>query len=310
MYEQDLLQTTDRDQLITTLNKMAVIYEDRLERPATHAIECMRRILDLASGSPAHDPQPGAAVRARRPLPRADRDARPRGLARRATPSRSSRSTTATRRSSTSTSRTAPAPSPRTSACWRCLPRTCPRSRRWAGCTRRSGRWDELIDMYRAEAEISPSTEQAASLIYKIGELYEQKLKSENEAIASYQEALTLAPSYFPALRALARIYRAARRVGEADRGAARRGRQPHRPDGARQRALPGRRHLGGPAPAARAGHRGLPGGAAPDAGPRRRAARAGAAVHQRRTTSRSWSPSWTARRRWARRRAPRWPRT
>ncbi len=71
------------------------------------------------------------------------------------------------------------------------------------------GRWSELIKMYRAEAEISPSTEQAATLQFKIGELYEHRLKSQNEAIAAYQEVLTLAPSYFPALRALARIYRA-----------------------------------------------------------------------------------------------------
>src|SRR6185503_20005254 len=62
--------------------------------------------------------------------------------------------------------------------------------------------------MYRAEAEISSSTEQASTLLFKVGELYEHRLKSEDDAVASYQEALTLAPSYFPALRALARIYR------------------------------------------------------------------------------------------------------
>src|SRR5205807_8817331 len=61
---------------------------------------------------------------------------------------------------------------------------------------------------YRAESEISPTADAAATLIYKIGELYEQKLHNENDAIASYQEVLTLAPSYFPAVRALARIYR------------------------------------------------------------------------------------------------------
>ncbi|HEX4622705.1 MAG TPA: tetratricopeptide repeat protein, partial [Myxococcaceae bacterium] len=71
------------------------------------------------------------------------------------------------------------------------------------------GRWQDLIRMYRAEAEIAPSTDIAAGLIHRIGELYEQRMKNENEAIASYQEVLTLAPNYFPALRALARIYRA-----------------------------------------------------------------------------------------------------
>ena len=92
------------------------------------------------------------------------------------------------------------------------------------------GRWEQLIKMYRAEAEISPSTEQAAALIFKIGELYEHRLKGENEAMAAYQEALTLAPSYFPALRALARIYRAHGAWEKPHRGAARRGRQPHDP--------------------------------------------------------------------------------
>jgi cellulose synthase operon protein C len=70
-------------------------------------------------------------------------------------------------------------------------------------------RWEHLVRMYRAEAEISPSVEQAAGLLFKIGELYEHKLKDENQAVASYQEVLTLAPAFFPAVRSLARIYRA-----------------------------------------------------------------------------------------------------
>ena len=36
-----------------------------------------------------------------------------------------------------------------------------------------------------------------------------QTLQKFAEAVASYQEVLTLAPSYFPALRALGRSYRA-----------------------------------------------------------------------------------------------------
>src|SRR5262249_27026806 len=53
-----------------------------------------------------------------------------------------------------------------------------------------------------------PSVDQAAALIFRVGELYEQRMKDENQAIASYQEVLTLSPAYFPAVRALARIYR------------------------------------------------------------------------------------------------------
>ncbi len=72
------------------------------------------------------------------------------------------------------------------------------------------GRWDELIRMYRAEAEIAAAPEHAAPLIYKVGELHERKLKQADEALAAYQEVLSLQPAYFPAQRALARIYRAA----------------------------------------------------------------------------------------------------
>ncbi|MGQ0505481.1 MAG: tetratricopeptide repeat protein, partial [Myxococcaceae bacterium] len=71
------------------------------------------------------------------------------------------------------------------------------------------GRWDDLIKMYRTEAEIAPDSEQAAGLIFKIGELHERKRRSVDEAIAAYQEVLNLSPAYVPALRALARLYRA-----------------------------------------------------------------------------------------------------
>lgn len=72
-----------------------------------------------------------------------------------------------------------------------------------------AGRWAELVDMNRQEAEITPSPETAAGLIFKVGELLEEKLDKLDDAIAAYQEVLTLSPSYFPALRALSRIYRA-----------------------------------------------------------------------------------------------------
>src|SRR5690606_11639036 len=63
-----------------------------------------------------------------------------------------------------------------------------------------TGRWNELVEMYRQEAEVVPSTEQAAGLIFKVGELYEEKLNDLDQAIAAWQEVLTLSPSHFPAL--------------------------------------------------------------------------------------------------------------
>ena len=81
MYEQDLLQTTDRDQLITTLNKMAVLYEDRLN-DLDHAIECMKRILDLASDHLPSIRNLSRLYERAAPLPRAHPEPGAGGLAR------------------------------------------------------------------------------------------------------------------------------------------------------------------------------------------------------------------------------------
>ncbi len=309
MYEQDLLQTADRDQLISTLNKMAVIYEDRLS-DLEHAIECMKRILDLASD---HLPTIRNLARLY------ERAGRYRELIETQELEASFAGDTKQvlslyhrnaeildehlkdRAGSIAVYERVLALSPSY------LPALKALGRLYA----QEGRWDELIKMYRAEAEISPSTEQAATLHLQGRRAVRAPPQGpERGRRLAYQEALTLAPSYFPALRALARIYRANGHWEKPHRGAARRGRQPHRSGGARQRPLPGRRHLGGSAPAPRAGHRGLPGGAARDAGPRRQRCAPWSACTPPRTTPRSWWPSWIARRRWARRPAPRWPRT
>jgi len=206
MYEQDLLQTADRDQLIITLNKMAVIYEDRLS-DLDHAIECMKRILDLASD---HLPTIRNLARLY------ERAGRYRELIETQELEASFAGDTKQvlslyhrnaeildehlkdRAGSIAVYERVLALSPSY------LPALKALGRLYA----QEGRWDELIKMYRAEAEIASSTEQASTLLFKVGELYEHRLKNENDAVASYQEALTLAPSYFPALRALARIYR------------------------------------------------------------------------------------------------------
>jgi len=72
----------------------------------------------------------------------------------------------------------------------------------------RAERHAELVAMCRAEADITPSTEAAANLHYRIGEILEQRLGQESEAIAAYREVLTLAPAHVGALRALAKLYR------------------------------------------------------------------------------------------------------
>jgi tetratricopeptide (TPR) repeat protein len=207
MYEQDLLQTADRDQIITTLNKMAVLYEDRLN-DLDHAIECMKRILDLAS-----DHLPSI-----RNLSRLyERAARFRELIQNQELEASLVGDTKQvlslyHRNAEILDEHLKDRMGAIGAYERVLalsPSYLPALKALGRLYAQDGRWAELIKMYRAESEISPSVEQAAALIFKIGELYEHKLASENDAIASYQEALTLSPSYFPALRALARIYRA-----------------------------------------------------------------------------------------------------
>ena len=206
MYEQDLLQTSDRDPLITTLNKMAVVYEDRLG-DLDQAIECMKRILDLASD---HLPTIRnlarlyeRAARYRELLETNDLEASLAGDTKQVL--------SLLHRNAEILDEHLKDRAGAISAYERVLalsPAYLPALKALGRLYAQDGRWGNLIEMYRAESETSTSTEQAAALIYRIGELYEQRLRMESEAIASYQEALMLAPSYFPALRALARIYR------------------------------------------------------------------------------------------------------
>jgi len=75
-------------------------------------------------------------------------------------------------------------------------------------CTR-AGRWEELVDMGRAEAEAHPSPESAAALLVRIGEILETRLDRPGEAAAAYREALDLSPAHQGALRSMARLHRA-----------------------------------------------------------------------------------------------------
>jgi tetratricopeptide (TPR) repeat protein len=70
------------------------------------------------------------------------------------------------------------------------------------------GRWQELVAMYRQQAEVASNPEDAAALTLKIGALYEDKLFREDAAIKAYEQALTMVPNCLPALAALQRIHR------------------------------------------------------------------------------------------------------
>ncbi len=207
MYEQDLLQTTDKEQAIATLNKIASLYEERLS-DVDHAVDALKRILEIA---PDHLPTIHNLARLY------ERGGRWAELIQ-------SNETEATLSGDTKQilslhHRNAEILEEQLgdragaiAAYERVLslsPSYLPALKALGRLYAQESRWNDLARMYRAEAEIAPSTEQAAALIYKIGELAEQRLKDDAQALASYQEVLTLAPSYFPAMRALARLYRA-----------------------------------------------------------------------------------------------------
>ncbi len=206
MYEQDLLQTTDKEQQIQTLNRMAAIHEDRLT-DLPRAIDCCKHVLEIAAD---HLP---TVRNLERLYERAGRweelillneqEASLSGDTRHIV-SLAHRNAEILEEQLKDRGRAV-------EAYERVLahsPTYPPALKALGRLYAQDGKWSELIKMYRAEAEIAPTTEQAAQLMFKIGELHEQRLKDENAAIASYQEVLTLAPNYFPAVRALGRIYR------------------------------------------------------------------------------------------------------
>ncbi|MFZ5443233.1 MAG: tetratricopeptide repeat protein [Myxococcota bacterium] len=206
MYEQDLLQTSDREQQISTLNKITALYEDRLN-DVDRAIDCLKRVLEL---SPDHLPTMRNLGRL---YERAGKWTELLELNEAET-----RLASDTKHIVSLAHRNAeileeqlkdrPAAIQAWERVLQLSPAYLPALRALGRLYGQDGRWDALIRMYRAEAEIAPSTEQAAALIQKVGELFEQRVKDLNEAISSYREVLTLSPSHVPALRALARIYR------------------------------------------------------------------------------------------------------
>lgn len=206
MYEQDLLQTSDREQQISTLNKIAALYEDRLN-DVERAIDCLKRVMEL---SPDHLPTMRNLARL------FERGAKWHELLE--LNDAETRLASDTKQIVSLAHRNAeileeqlkdrPAAIQGWERVLQLSPAYLPALRALGRLYGQDGRWEALIKMYRTEAEIAPSTEQAAALIQKVGELFEQKVKDLNEAISSYREVLTLAPNHVPALRALGRIYR------------------------------------------------------------------------------------------------------
>ena len=206
MYEHDIGLTTERDQIISTLNKMAAIYEEKLS-DLDRAIDCMKRILEL-------DPQHGPTIRnMARMLEYAGQW---RELIQ--VQEREASTCTDTKQILSLHHRNAEILEGQLSdksgaidAYRRLLslsPNYLPALKALGRLHTEQGNWQELVEMHRAEAEIASSPDHAAHLLSRAGELIERKLGDSEQAIAVYREALHLSPSCLPALRALEQIYR------------------------------------------------------------------------------------------------------
>jgi tetratricopeptide (TPR) repeat protein len=69
----------------------------------------------------------------------------------------------------------------------------------------KAGRWDALLETYRAELEHTTPGPGSAALHFKVGELYEHRIGRDDEAIAAYRRAIVADPRHRPAVRGLER---------------------------------------------------------------------------------------------------------
>ncbi len=69
----------------------------------------------------------------------------------------------------------------------------------------KAGRWEALLETYRAELEHAAAGPETAALQYKTGELYEERLGRDEEAIQAYRRAVAADPRHRPAQGALER---------------------------------------------------------------------------------------------------------
>jgi tetratricopeptide (TPR) repeat protein len=206
MHEQDLLQTTDKEQQIGTLQKIASIYEDRLD-DLPRAIETLRRTHELA-------PEHVVTVRSLARLYERvgqwpdviefhEREAALSGDTKQVV--------SLTHRNAEILEEHLKDRDGAIAIYERVLglsPSYLPALKALGRLYFQTEQWEALVRMYRAEAEIAASPEQAAALTYKVGELFEAKLKRDSDALMAYKNVLQLSPNYFPAIRALGRIYR------------------------------------------------------------------------------------------------------
>ena len=73
----------------------------------------------------------------------------------------------------------------------------------------RSGRWEDLLELYKRELELTPKGAPTVALLHKMAELCEQRIGRDDEALGYYRKAVEHDPAHAPSLRALAEKHRA-----------------------------------------------------------------------------------------------------
>jgi len=71
----------------------------------------------------------------------------------------------------------------------------------------KSGNWFNAIEMLNREAELCGATPEAVDLYYRLGKIQEDMLLDSHAARDAYSKALTIDPSFLPAVKALKLIY-------------------------------------------------------------------------------------------------------
>jgi tetratricopeptide (TPR) repeat protein len=207
MLEQEVAQTRDRDQAISTLHVVAQLYEEHLN-DLDRAVNALQRILELA---PEHLPTIRALSRLYERGGRWGEVVRMNDL--------EGSHTGDTKQIVSLLHRNAEIYEEKLGQvenaveCYKKVlalsPAYLPALKALGRLYGARNRYEDLIQMYRQEADIAPTIDQAANLTFKIGENYEDRLHDLDNAVAAYQEVLTLAPTHLGALRALSRIHRA-----------------------------------------------------------------------------------------------------
>ncbi len=72
----------------------------------------------------------------------------------------------------------------------------------------RKARWNKLVEVYRKEVSASQSHSDAADLLFRVGQILENKMADKNGAISAYKEALKYESGHVPAQDALSDLLR------------------------------------------------------------------------------------------------------